>query len=206
MHNQPGQLPGQPANQFVPGRHAARTAGWALHCLAQCLAGAAAGAAPSGVRAAACKRACPLLPADAPFCCVRPPGCRQGALVLYWAVWRQYRQLLHGGPGEPLRLVCLHSFARLHFCLSLHCSLHGCSWPRLRSPTHPTGPALPAAQVTASPAAGSGLQLSLNLPVPGIKTSLLTLSVAADDVKLVVNSSPANITRVQARAAHRPCN
>lgn len=40
-------------------------------------------------------------------------------------------------------------------------------------------------------------QLSLNLPVPGMRTSIVSLSVAADDVKFVVNNSPANITRAQ---------
>lgn len=36
-------------------------------------------------------------------------------------------------------------------------------------------------------------QLSLNLPLTAIKTSLLALSVAADDLQLVVNRSPAAI-------------
>lgn len=46
----------------------------------------------------------------------------------------------------------------------------------------------------------STAQLSLNLPVPGMRTSVVSLSVAADDVQFVVNNSPANITRAQVRA------
>ena len=41
------------------------------------------------------------------------------------------------------------------------------------------------------------LQLSLNLPIAAIKTSLLTLTVAADDVALVVNRCPAEIISIE---------
>jgi hypothetical protein len=37
----------------------------------------------------------------------------------------------------------------------------------------------------------------LNLPLTGIRTSLVTLTVAADDVALTVNRSPAQILSVQ---------
>lgn len=49
--------------------------------------------------------------------------------------------------------------------------------------------------------AGSAPRLSLNLPITSIKTSLLALSVAADDVAFVVNRSPAAIDRVEVRGA-----
>ncbi len=41
------------------------------------------------------------------------------------------------------------------------------------------------------------LNYYLNLPLPGIRTSLVTLTVAADDVALTVNRSPAEILSVQ---------
>ena len=44
------------------------------------------------------------------------------------------------------------------------------------------------------------LWLSLNLPLPFIKSSLVTLSVAADDVQLVVNRAPARILSAKVRA------
>lgn len=43
-----------------------------------------------------------------------------------------------------------------------------------------------------------GRLLSLSLPVPSIQTSLLTLSVSADNVALVTNASPARILSAQA--------
>lgn len=49
--------------------------------------------------------------------------------------------------------------------------------------------------------AGSAPRLSLNLPITSIKTSLLALSVAADDVAFVVNRSPAAIDGVEVRGA-----
>lgn len=49
--------------------------------------------------------------------------------------------------------------------------------------------------------AAGKLQLSLNLPLPGIRTSLLTLTVAADDVAFVVNRSPAEVVKVEVRWA-----
>jgi hypothetical protein len=47
------------------------------------------------------------------------------------------------------------------------------------------------ARQVAAAAAGGGL--SLRLPVPGVRTSLVTLEVRADDVALVVNRAPAKI-------------
>ena len=49
---------------------------------------------------------------------------------------------------------------------------------------------------------GGGVQLALNLPISAIQTSLLTLTVAADDVAFVVNRAPAQIQDVQVGAAH----
>jgi hypothetical protein len=46
---------------------------------------------------------------------------------------------------------------------------------------------------------GGVQQLLLNLPISAIKTSLLTLTVSADDVAFVVNRSPAQITAVEVR-------
>lgn len=44
---------------------------------------------------------------------------------------------------------------------------------------------------------GGGVQLSLNLPLTSIKTSLLTLSVAADNITFTTNRSPARIVSTQ---------
>lgn len=45
--------------------------------------------------------------------------------------------------------------------------------------------------------AGGSPRLSLNLPLRSIRTSLLSLSVAADNVTFVVNRSPAQIAAVE---------
>ena len=58
---------------------------------------------------------------------------------------------------------------------------------------------LPALQMTSASGPNGSLQLSLNLPLPAIQTSLVTLSVAADDVEFVVNRCPADIVSVQVR-------
>ncbi len=44
---------------------------------------------------------------------------------------------------------------------------------------------------------GSAVQMSLNLPLPSIKTSLVTLSVRADDLTFTTNRSPASILSTQ---------
>lgn len=52
-------------------------------------------------------------------------------------------------------------------------------------------------QMRAAEMPSGSLQLSLNLPIAAIKTSLLTLTVAADDVALVVNRCPAEIISIE---------
>ena len=47
--------------------------------------------------------------------------------------------------------------------------------------------------------AGSGSQLFLGLPVTSGTSSLVVLSVTADDLKLTTNRCPGNITSAQAR-------
>ena len=61
--------------------------------------------------------------------------------------------------------------------------------------THTRAPLL---QMTGEQRNGS-LWLALNLPLPFIKSSLVTLSVAADDVQLVVNRAPARILSAKVR-------
>lgn len=77
------------------------------------------------------------------------------------------------------------------------CKLAAALLHSLTAPASDACAAKPNQPQVTMPSAG---QLSLNLPVPGMRTSVVSLSVAADDVQFVVNNSPANITRVQARA------
>lgn len=79
---------------------------------------------------------------------------------------------------------------------------------RRLQPTHPAALCPSAPQLTSEEAAGGALRLSLNLPLRGIRTSLLSLAVAADNVTFVVNRAPAQITAVEVRWARlvpSPC-
>ena len=59
-----------------------------------------------------------------------------------------------------------------------------------------------SAQITYS-TTGSTATFLLNLPVASITQSMLTISVAADDVKLISNKAPAAIASVQVRWCER---
>lgn len=59
-------------------------------------------------------------------------------------------------------------------------------------------PSLPRPQLNATANTRGSLDFFLSFPITAIKTSLMTLTVAADDVQFVVSRSPASIEAVQA--------
>lgn len=82
--------------------------------------------------------------------------------------------------GRAMDLACLH-----------------CTLLPAPPPHPPFAPSPSAPQLTSEEGAAGSLRLSLNLPLRGIRTSLLSLAVAADNVTFVVNRSPARIDAVE---------
>lgn len=56
---------------------------------------------------------------------------------------------------------------------------------------------MPSWQLVMEESGGGAPRLSLNLPLRDVRTSLLSLAVAADNVTFVVNRAPAAIEGVQ---------
>ena len=122
-----------------------------------------------------------------------PCGKGPGAPVLYWAVRRGARQhrpgWRHARPPPHTHTPRTHAAALPQSCRPPTSPLSACCTP----------PPLHSPQMSGEQRNGS-LWLSLNLPLPFIKSSLVTLSVAADDVQLVVNRAPARILSAKVRA------
>lgn len=145
--------------------------------------------------------------------CAAPCRCsmhRGDTPVPDWPIWRWHAERRAGKHGWVGTVGCawclpLDGCAAAVICIRIQCGPAGyASVKQLASPSaatlHHSSMATATSPLPRNPQASmdpSNRQLSLNLPVPGMRTSIVSLSVAADDVKFVVNNSPANITRAQ---------